>query len=80
MVEERDPAYVERTGLALPHEGELVLPASGSEALLTAVRSGGDFVLEFPVQIEVRVVPACDPERHTVHTLTRLARALGARG
>jgi len=71
-----DPVVVERTGLALLHQGELVVPAAGSEALLSVVNGDGTLVLEFPVEVEVRVVAACDPERHADTTLTRLLHAL----
>jgi hypothetical protein len=51
-----EAARVERTGLALVHEGELVLPAAGSEAA-AAIVTGDDRVIVnyfFPVEIEVR--------------------------
>lgn len=71
-----DPVVVERTGLALLHQGELVVPAAGSEALLSIVNGDGTLVLEFPVEVEVRVVEACDPDEHADATLTRLLHAL----
>jgi hypothetical protein len=50
---------VERTGIALVHEGEYVVPAPGSQAVITpdegapgSARAGGA-VYQFPVQIEV---------------------------
>jgi hypothetical protein len=50
------PKRVLRTGIALVHEGELVLPAAGSEA--TAERVGDEdraaIHFHFPVEIEVR--------------------------
>jgi len=70
------PAVVQRTGLALVHEGELVVPARGSEAVLSVLNGDGTLVLEFPVTVEVRVVPSCDPDRHADLTLDRLTRAL----
>lgn len=71
-----DPVVVERTGLALLHEGELVIPAAGSEALLSVVNGDGTLVLEFPVEVEVRIVEACDPDQHADVALTRLLHAL----
>jgi hypothetical protein len=71
-----DPVVVERTGLALLHEGELVLPAQGSEAVLSVVNGDGTLVLEFPIEVEVRVVDACDPDEHADHALNRLLNAL----
>jgi hypothetical protein len=50
---------VDETGIALVHEGELILPAPGSEAELEAV--AGDaratIVYYFPVEVEVRAAP-----------------------
>jgi hypothetical protein len=48
-------ARVRRTGIALVHEGELVLPASGSEAEADVVLSDSRTVVNyyFPVEIEV---------------------------
>jgi hypothetical protein len=72
-----EPSVVERTGLVLLSQGELVVPAPDSEAVLTRIRDDG-LVLEFPVEIEVRIVPACDPEAHVDATLARLTAALEA--
>ena len=49
-------ARVIRTGLALVHEGELVLPAAGSEAQAEQVidDSVTTIIFTFPVEIEVR--------------------------
>lgn len=71
-----DPVVVERTGLALLHQGELVVPKPGSEALLSILNGDGTLVLEFPVEVEVRVVDAVDPEQHADIALTRLLHAL----
>lgn len=71
-----DPMQVERTGLALVHEGELILPAEGSDALVSVLSGDGALVLEFPVEVEVRLVDPYDPERQADHTLARLLEAL----
>jgi hypothetical protein len=44
------------TGIALVHEGELVLPAAGSEAQAELVAEDARAVVEyhFPVEIEIR--------------------------
>jgi hypothetical protein len=44
------------TGIALLHEGELVLPAAGSEAQAerVAADAGADIHYHFPIEIEVR--------------------------
>lgn len=72
-----EPSVVERTGLVLLSQGEIVVPAPDSEAVLTRIRDNG-LVLEFPVVVEVRIVPACDPEDHVDATLARLTSALEA--
>jgi hypothetical protein len=57
-VEGGGAARIVRTGLALVHEGELVLPAAGSEAQAEQVveDSLSTIVFTFPVEIEVRRV------------------------
>jgi hypothetical protein len=46
---------VERTGIALVHEGEYVVPAPGSEAVISpaAGPAGTPVVWSFPVEVEV---------------------------
>jgi hypothetical protein len=66
---------VERAGLVVLGKDELVVTAEGSEAVLARVRDDG-LVLEFPVEVEVRIVPACDPDEHVDTTLARLTVAL----
>lgn len=50
---------VVRTGLALVHENELVLPAEGSEAgaILALEDAGTEVHLHFPVEVEIRLAP-----------------------
>lgn len=47
---------VKRTGIALVHEGELILPAAGSEAEgeIVSEDDRSQIVYRFPVYIEVR--------------------------
>jgi hypothetical protein len=66
---------VERAGLVVLGQDELVITAAGSEAVLARIRDDG-LVLEFPVEVEVRIVPACDPDEHVDTTLARLTAAL----
>ena len=66
---------VEKAGLVVLGEGEAVVTAAGSEAIIARVRDDG-LVLEFPVEVEVRIVPACDPDEHIDATLARLTAAL----
>jgi hypothetical protein len=56
-------ARVVRTGIALVHEGELVLPAAGSEAAAELVAYDDRVVINyyFPVEIEVRA--GAEPDR-----------------
>jgi hypothetical protein len=73
---------VTRTGIALVHEGELVLPAAGSEA--EAVQAGNDarasIQYYFPVEIEVvSCGHAFDPQKIADLTLDRLARSVRAK-
>jgi hypothetical protein len=42
---------VRETGLALVHEGEYIMPAPGSEALIEPVQMGGAINYYFPVEI-----------------------------
>ena len=59
-------ARVTRTGIALVHEGELVLPAGGSEAEAEQVAADDRSVINyyFPVEIEVRgAAEPPDPDR-----------------
>lgn len=47
---------VERTGIALVHEGEYIVPAPGSEAVLSpgaGAGAGQRVVWNFPVEVEV---------------------------
>lgn len=71
-----EPVRVERTGLALLHEGETVLPEAGSEALLTARDGEHTLVVEFPVEVEIRLVDPYNPEDLADHALARLLDAL----
>lgn len=70
---------VRRTGIALVHEGELILPAEGSEAQAELVAGDARSVVHyhFPVEIEVRAAPdPVDPEEIIRRTLLRLTQGL----
>jgi hypothetical protein len=72
-------ARVTRTGIALVHEGELILPAAGSEAEAERVGDDARAVVHyyFPVEIEVRAAPdPIDPEEIIQRTLARFAQYL----
>lgn len=69
---------VEEAGLVVLDMDELVVAGPSSKAVLARVRDEG-LILEFPVEIEVRIVPACDPDEHVDTTLARLTAALESR-
>ncbi|MDA0160855.1 hypothetical protein OM076_11315 [Solirubrobacter ginsenosidimutans] len=73
------PTRVTRTGIALVHAGELMLPASGSEAEGEQVTDDTRAVITyaFPVEIEVRAAGAViDADAIADRALARLARNL----
>lgn len=75
-------ARVTRTGLALVHAGELVLPAAGSEAEAERVAEDDRAVIayHFPVEIEVVVGGSTvDPDLLADLALSRLAEHLDGR-
>lgn len=72
-------ARVTRTGIALVHEGELILPAGGSEAEAELVLDDSRAVVQyvFPVEVEVRTLTLeSDPDAIADVALRRLARGL----
>jgi hypothetical protein len=72
-------ARVRRTGLALVHEGELVLPAPGSEAAAGTVGNDDRAVVNyyFPVEIEIRAgLAAADPRDAIEQALASLAQGI----
>jgi hypothetical protein len=68
------------TGIALLHEGELVLPAAGSEAQAerVAADAGADIHYYFPIEIEVRGGGDAAPDVEDIVRIVyeRLARRL----
>lgn len=69
---------VARTGIALVHEGEIILPAAGSEAQAERVIEDSRTVVQyfFPVEIEIRGAEQLDAEEIVQQALVRLARSL----
>jgi hypothetical protein len=68
---------VDRTGIALVHEGEYIVPASGSEAVLTP----GEVTYTFPVEVEIVGELSADQLRAVAeHVFDELDTALRARG
>jgi hypothetical protein len=74
---------VERTGIALVHEGEYVVPAAGSEAVFSPGAAGAPdrMVWSFPVEVEV-VGELSDTQLDAVarHVFDELDEALHRRG
>lgn len=72
-------ARVRRTGIALVHAGELVLPAAGSEAQAAAVAEADRTDVHFHFPVEIHVVDlggAIDADQLADHTLERLLSGL----
>jgi hypothetical protein len=72
---------VERTGIALVHEGEYIVPAAGSEARLTPAADSGPVVnYWFPVEIElVGEVDDAVVRRVAAYVFAELDRELSSR-
>jgi len=70
---------VDRTGIALVHEGEYILPSSGSEAVITP-GSGSVINYFFPIQIEViGTLPDDEVQRVANYVFYELDRELATR-
>ena len=75
------PAKVTRTGIALVHEGEIVLPAAGSEAQATQVGEDARASIHYYFPVEIEVVAggkAIDIHHIADLALERLARSVRA--
>jgi hypothetical protein len=73
---------VERTGIALVHEGEYIVPQAGSEAVISPGSPGGDAVVNyyFPVQVEVvGTLPEAELTRVAGYVFGELSRELATR-
>lgn len=81
--EETGAKRVLETGIALVHDGELVLPAAGSEAQAERVADDARAVIHyhFPVEIEVRGAgEPVDMEEIARYVYERLAKRLKETG
>jgi hypothetical protein len=70
---------VERTGIALVHEGEYIMPAPGSEAVISPTDAQAGQVVNYYFPIEIEVVGALSDihlERIADHVFTQLDTAL----
>jgi hypothetical protein len=75
------PAKVTRTGIALVHEGEIVLPAAGSEAQAAQVMDDARASIQYIFPVEIEVVAGAqplDPHHIADIALERLARSVRA--
>ncbi|MBD0708192.1 MULTISPECIES: hypothetical protein [unclassified Streptomyces] len=73
---------VDRSGIALVHEGEYIVPAAGSEALVSR-GDGPGTVVHYHFPVEVEVVGALQDHhvrRVAEHVFAELDRELGSRG
>ncbi|MER5708330.1 hypothetical protein ACIGW7_36535 [Streptomyces sp. NPDC053253] len=73
---------VDRTGLALVHEGEYIVPAAGSEAVVSH-RTGTGTVVHYHFPVEVEVIGDLGDhhvQRIADHVFAELDRELGSRG
>lgn len=74
-------AKVTHTGIALVHEGEIVLPAAGSEAQAEQVADDARATIHYHFPVEIEVVAGgqdIDPQRIADLALERLARSVRA--
>jgi hypothetical protein len=72
---------VTRTGIALVHEGELVLPSAGSEAQAAQVGEDARAAIHYYFPVEIEIVAggkAINPDEIADLTLQRLARSVRA--
>lgn len=75
-------ARVARTGIALVHAGELVLPAAGSEAAADVAAASDRTVIHYHFPVEVEVVLGTPPDHDLIaeRTLERLLHGLSSEG
>ncbi|MET7479558.1 hypothetical protein ABZT17_35065 [Streptomyces sp. NPDC005648] len=71
---------VERTGIALVHEGEYIVPQAGSEAVISPPSGSAVVNYHFPVRIEiVGNLPDAEVRRVAGHVFDQLDRELSTR-
>jgi len=71
---------VERTGIALVHEGEYIVPQAGSEAVISPASDGAVINYYFPVQVEVvGSLPDTEVHRVAAYVFDQLDRELATR-
>ncbi|WP_089106507.1 hypothetical protein [Streptomyces hyaluromycini] len=71
---------VERTGIALVHEGEYIVPQAGSEAVVSPTSEETVVSYHFPVRVEVvGTLPDAEVQRVAGYVFDQLDRELSAR-
>lgn len=73
---------VERTGIALVHEGEYIMPAPGSEAQIRGAEQRDDLVINYYFPVEIEVIGALTDEqirRISTYVFDELTRELASR-
>ncbi|MEU1166049.1 hypothetical protein ABZ372_38830 [Streptomyces sp. NPDC005921] len=71
---------VERTGIALVHEGEYIVPQAGSEAVISPESESAVVNYYFPVQVEVvGTLPDAEVQRVAGYVFDQLDRELATR-
>ena len=68
--------YVKETGLAVVHEGEYIIPASGSEAAIESMPSMATAIVNYYFPVEI-VMAGEMPEEELVAFETRIWESLG---
>ena len=68
--------YVRETGLAVVHEGEYIIPASGSEAAIDSIPSMSTAIVNYYFPVEV-VIAGGLPEEEVAAIETRIWESLG---
>ena len=73
---------VERTGIALVHEGEYIMPAPGSEAQISSDGQGDGLVINYYFPVEIEIIGALSDEqirRVSDYVFAELTRELASR-
>ena len=73
---------VERTGIALVHEGEYIMPAPGSEAQISRAGPSDELVINYYFPVEIEVIGTLTDEqirRVSTYVFDELTRELASR-
>ena len=73
---------VERTGIALVHEGEYIMPAPGSEARISGEAQDDGMVINYYFPVEIEIIGALSDEqirRVSNYVFDELTRELASR-